>query len=917
MGFKFLEICNLLETIECIDKKAVRLSRASKIQKQKCIHEWFCQHRNLILEPPGDQAIAALSCLFPELRPDRVYGSFKKDFVRSIIAALGMKGTDRGRRLLVRVENKEELATAVADSVALAEHSKPRHENAVTVNEVDTLFMNLASTCKFSRSDIYKSPRLMVTMSDGRAARISELLRPILVRLQSFEIKWLIRMIEKDMQPVILPVDECLQALHFALPSLQSFHSDLTVAVKLLFKEPYDAFIPLPSPVMTKLPQYIDGVLNWLRPTVGVPVRIPSCYKARKFSDVQTECNFEVAWAETKYDGERMQIHLSIDPPFTKIFSKSGRESTNDRARVHEAIKKALRIAEYSNPRSPAGFQKSVILEAELVVFDEYAQRIAEFHRISDHVNRAGVRINAANDPSRKHEHLMAVFFDVLCVDGTSLLSHTYEYRRSVLESLISEIPGNSMLVQRQRVDLKDLEALKQVFNSIVNEGEEGIVVKRATGTYIGASMAQRYQQWVKVKRDYIAGLGDTADFAIVGAGTDTSRIKERRLDANCITTFYVGCLRNKEAVKRFAARPTFDVLFVVTYGLDRQLLERINEIIKSFSKPYHKNTAVLEYDIHIQKYINCAMTAYFPNPLVFEVLCAGFDKPAGNSFYVMRWPRVVKVHFDRDWIESTSFDELQNMAECSLQHGPNGKSDYIPSSCPAAGDIHRKWKRAKNLPMLDFEAILGPKSDRAQKPQPDTQIKRPVETAPALAGDAESSPMHRGIDIITTPASPPLDVVVQQSADLDKLRWLLRHSSLIVSKSLDSRRDVGKLFQLFTNRKSLSLKPIVSELDLLKAKGKTGTSASRGTLTVLVVEGRKPRTSHQEISNTRSLIAAEYHVRDRETYTAMNLSDICLHAVKDVASLLVIDWRILLAASASLSPIDLSSHFILHEIYC
>ncbi|KAJ8097399.1 ATP dependent DNA ligase domain-containing protein [Lipomyces tetrasporus] len=914
MGFQFSEICNLLETVECIDKKAVRLSLPSKIQKQKYIHEWFCKHRSLILEPPGDQAIAALSCLFPELRPDRVYGLFKKDFVRSIIGVLGMKGTDRGRRLLVRVENKEELATAVADSVALAEHSRPRHENAVTVNEVDTLFMNFASTCKFSRSDVYKSSKFRVTMTDGRTVRISELLRPILVRLQSFEIKWLIRMTEKDMQPVILPVDECFHALHFALPSLQSFHSDLTVAVKLLFKEPYDAFLPLPAPVMTKLPQYIDGVLNWLKPTVGVPVRIPSCYKARKFSDVQTECKFEVAWAETKYDGERMQIHLSIDPPFIKIFSKSGRESTDDRARVHEAIRKALRISEYSNPSSPAGFQKSVILEAELVVFDEYAQRIAEFHRISDHVNRAGVRINAANDSSRKHEHLMAVFFDVLCVDGTSLLSHSYEYRRSVLESLISEIPGNSMLVQRQRVDLKDLETLKQVFNSIVNEGEEGIVVKRATGTYIGACMAQGYQRWVKVKRDYIAGLGDTADFAIVGAGTDTGRIKERRLDANCITTFYVGCLRNKEAVKRFAARPTFEVLFVVTYGLDRQLLERINEIVQSFSKPYHKNTAVLEYDLHIQKYMKCAMTVYFPNPFVFEVLCAGFDKPAGNSFYVMRWPRVVKVHFDRDWVESTSFDELQNMAERSLQHGRNCKSDCIRSSSPAASDIHRKWKRAKDLPMLDFEAILGPKPNPAHKPQPRPQIKRLVETASALAVHSES-PMHSGLDII--PAAPPLDDVVQHSADLDKLRYLLQKSTLIVSKSLDSRRDIGKLFQLFTNRKSFRLEPIVSELDLLKAKGKKIPSASKGTLTVLIVEGRKPRTSHQEISNTRSLIAAQYHVRERETYTAMNLSDICLHAVKDVASLLVIDWRILLAASASSSPIDLSSYFILHEIYC
>ncbi|KAK9353433.1 hypothetical protein V1523DRAFT_411060 [Lipomyces doorenjongii] len=914
MDFKFSELCYLLETIECIDKKAVRLSLASKIQKQKCIHDWFCKHRSLLLAPPGDQAVVVLSCLFPESRADRVYGLFKNDLVRSVTKALAIQGTDREKKLLQRIANKEELAAAITDAVALAEHSKPRQEKAVTVSEIDRLLMNLASRCKFSGSAIYKSPSYRVVKPDGRPAQVSELLRPILVRLQSYEIKWLIRIIEKDMQPVILPVEVCLQALHFALPLLQSFHSDIAVAVKLLFKEPYDAFLPMPEPIMTKLPQYIDGVLSWLKPTLGVPVRIPSCYKARKFSEVQTQCNFEVSWAETKYDGERMQIHLSVDPPFIKIFSKSGRESTDDRARVHGAIKKALRILDCSGNSSTA-FRQSVILEAELVVFDEEELRIAEFHRISDHVNRAGVRINAASDPSRNHEHLMAVFFDVLSVDSTSLLSQPYEYRRSVLESLVSEIPGVSMLAQRQCVNLKDLDALKRVFNSIVNQGEEGIVVKRASGTYIGACMGQRHQQWVKVKRDYIAGIGDTADFAIVGAGVDTSRIKERRLDTGCVTTFFVGCLRNKEAVKRFSARPMFEALFAVTYGLDKQKLERINKIVRTFAKAYDENTAVPEYDLHTQKYMKCAMTVYFPNPPVFEILCAGFDKPAGNGFYVMRWPRVVKVHFDRDWLESTGFDELQNMAELSLQHGLKFKSDYSPASGHTINEIHRKWKSAKNLPMLDLDAILGPKPNSALKPQPSSPSTL-LETASVLAANAEP-PVETLSGTETLPTTPPHPEAVQDNSDLEQLRRLLKKSTLIVSKSLNTRRKVGELFRLFTSQQSVQLEPVLTYPDLLQARSEITSCASKSTLAVLIVEGRKPRSSHQNVINSRSLIFEHYNVRIRETHTDMNLSDISLHAVKGVASLLVIDWRILLTISASNSFNDLSSSFILHDIYC
>jgi hypothetical protein len=61
-------------------------------------------------------------------------------------------------------------------------------------------------------------------------------------------------------------------------------------------------------------------------------------------------------------------------------------------------------------------------------------------------------------------------------------------------------------------------------------------------------------------------------------------------VDTGCVTTFFVGCLRNKEAVKRFSARPMFEALFAVTYGLDKQKLERINKIVRAFAKSYDEN---------------------------------------------------------------------------------------------------------------------------------------------------------------------------------------------------------------------------------------------------------------------------------------------------------------------------------------
>lgn len=64
-------------------------------------------------------------------------------------------------------------------------------------------------------------------------------------------------------------------------------------------------------------------------------VKGTGCAQALKlFSDSQ------LVWAETKYDGERAQIHVKVDKETGsvefKIFSKSKRESTNDRQAVHQ-----------------------------------------------------------------------------------------------------------------------------------------------------------------------------------------------------------------------------------------------------------------------------------------------------------------------------------------------------------------------------------------------------------------------------------------------------------------------------------------------------------------------------------------------------------------------------------------------------
>ncbi|PSR73821.1 hypothetical protein PHLCEN_2v10391 [Hermanssonia centrifuga] len=69
---------------------------------------------------------------------------------------------------------------------------------------------------------------------------------------------------------------------------------------------------------------------------------IPKCIKGQSCSHALNYLkNSEKVWAETKYDGERTQIHVEVRPDGTSkitIFSKSGRNSTWDRFAIHSYV---------------------------------------------------------------------------------------------------------------------------------------------------------------------------------------------------------------------------------------------------------------------------------------------------------------------------------------------------------------------------------------------------------------------------------------------------------------------------------------------------------------------------------------------------------------------------------------------------
>jgi hypothetical protein len=185
----------------------------------------------------------------------------------------------------------------------------------------------------------------------------------------------------------------------------------------------------------------------------------------------------------------------------------------------------------------------------------------------------------------------------------------------------------------------------------------------------------------VKLKKDYIVGLGDSADLAIVGGRRDAKDEYELRMGKLWWTTFYLGCLENKEEVGRNDVKPRFRIVAMVDrHSISKPDLQHLNQLGQFRQVPFARCRA--EMDVELDQPHLRPPTALFRKPMVVEVVGAGFDKPADVRYFTLRFPRIKKVHEDRTSRDIVSFDELQELARQSITISDGG--DHQSEGCDA-----------------------------------------------------------------------------------------------------------------------------------------------------------------------------------------------------------------------------------------
>jgi DNA ligase 4 len=259
----------------------------------------------------------------------------------------------------------------------------------------------------------------------------------------------------------------------------------------------------------------------------------------------------------------------------------------------------------------------------------------------------------------------MIIYYDILLIDNESLLGVRHSDRFKRLAGLIHCRSGRAELVPRQVISFDRYLAasdLRRLFARAIVGREEGLVLK-PNDTYFNFGDARDYftSCCIKMKKEYIGGFGEVGDFAVIGAVYDPIKAKRYQIRNLQWTDFFIGCLDNKDAVQTRNEKPEFTVVNVVE--LPELLLKTVVTYGTPHPVPYDENDKIiLRTAAGVDN--GRSPTVVFTQPMVFDMRCFSFDLVGNTGFWSLRFPSVAKVHFDRSYLDTISFTELQSIAE-------------------------------------------------------------------------------------------------------------------------------------------------------------------------------------------------------------------------------------------------------------
>ncbi|MGA2910569.1 MAG: ATP-dependent DNA ligase [Candidatus Microgenomates bacterium] len=235
-----------------------------------------------------------------------------------------------------------------------------------------------------------------------------------------------------------------------------------------------------------------EGNLKSAKPEVGVPVVPMLAQRLNSVTEMIKKMG-EVS-VEPKFDGLRIFIHYRKKGDFIKIFTRNMNAIPLETFPELKEVGKFIKVQE-------------VILDSEAIGVDPKREMFLDFQKTIQRRRKHEIAKNASEIP------LQFQVFDILLVDGRSMINEPYIKRREELKKAV--ISGSILRVDENTVT-SDPGVIKSMHQKYLKMGLEGVVVKKANGFYVSGRAGWN---WVKMKEEEgrQGRLSDTVDCVVMG----------------------------------------------------------------------------------------------------------------------------------------------------------------------------------------------------------------------------------------------------------------------------------------------------------------------------------------------------------------------------------------------------------------
>ncbi|MEK6848322.1 MAG: ATP-dependent DNA ligase [Nanoarchaeota archaeon] len=352
----------------------------------------------------------------------------------------------------------------------------------------------------------------------------------------------------------------------------------------------------------------LNNTLDKISLIPNKPVKVMLFPKAEDISDAFRIIGKPAAF-EMKYDGFRLLINKHNNE--IKLFTRRLDNVTKQFPDILENVKRYVDA-------------DSFIIDSEAVGFDQKTKQYRPFQDISQRIRR-----KYEIEKLVQALPVEIIAFDILYLNGKSLISMPFSNRRALLEKIIKS-ENKKLILAPQLVTESEKEA-EEFFSRAIKEGQEGIMGKSLSAPY---KPGARIGYGVKIKpsdKDF--------DLIIVKAEYGTGK------RAGWLTSFTLACRDNSNLVE----------IGKVSTGLKEKEATGLSfDELTSILKPL----AIKESGREIMVKPQIIVTVTYQNIQ---------HSPTYSSGFALRFPRISRIRPDKGITDVATLDEIKKEFKSSV----------------------------------------------------------------------------------------------------------------------------------------------------------------------------------------------------------------------------------------------------------